>query len=308
MKFLIANYEFQNFFGGTQTWSLTMLQALRKLGHTAFLDAYVSHWDEEFVKHKAPPQFKPDVIIVNGNETLKKFRFENALLCQICHGILPILEQPKKGADMYFAVSEEVEQHIKSLGFKCSGILRNPIALPHPSSLAPIADELGTIAIISRRRMHVLSEELTRYFEVLNVGNPPSRNVWIDASSADLVIGTGRVAYEAMAHGKAVIISGTNSGRGVSEWMDGYVTEELFYNARKNNCSGRHYKKSTSKISELLNETEKYTKQSGMDNYSLIARENDAQVVASIFVETISSYTSRPSSIYGKAKLFLRRT
>ena len=96
-----------------------MLHALRKLGHTTFLDAFVNEWDEKFIQYKASRQFKPEVIIVNGNETLKKFRFENALLCQICHGILPILEQPKKGADMYFAVSEEVEQHIKSLGFKC---------------------------------------------------------------------------------------------------------------------------------------------------------------------------------------------
>ena len=52
MKFLIANYEFKNFFGGTQTWSLTMLQALRSQGHTAFLDAYVDQWDDEIIKHK----------------------------------------------------------------------------------------------------------------------------------------------------------------------------------------------------------------------------------------------------------------
>ena len=284
-----------------------MLQALQSHVHTAFLGAYLDQWGDEIIKHKAPSNFSPDVIIINENETLKKFKFTNALLCQTCHGILPLMEQPKKGADMYFAVSEEVEQHIKTLGFKCNGILRNPISLPHPSSLAPIADKLGTIAIVSRRRMHVLGEELNRHFRVLNIGTPPSRNVWSEASSADLVIGTGRVAYEAMAQGKAVIVSGTNSGRGVSEWMDGYMTEELFYNARKNNCSGRHFKKSTSKISELLSETEKYTKQSGMDNYSLIARENDAQIVASIFLGTISGYTDRPSSIYGKAKLFLRR-
>jgi len=308
MKFLIANYEFNNFFGGTQTWSLTMLQALRSLGHSAYLDAHVEKWDSEIAIDKAPRGFRPDVILVNGNQTLKKYKFENAVVCQVCHGILPDLEQPYRGADLYFAVSEEVEHHLQVSGFTCNAILRNPIIVPPQSTIRPIADNLETIAIISRRRQHELSHELAKHFNVLNLGNPPSRNIWEEAKTADLVIGTGRVAYEAMSKGKAVIVSGTNSGRQLNEWMDGYVTADNFYSIRKNNCSGRHYKKRVSNISDLLLETMKYTRESGIQNYNLVSRENDSQIIASYLVHRLNSLVNRrPTRYASKAKRILLR-
>ncbi|GAH77777.1 unnamed protein product, partial [marine sediment metagenome] len=37
MRILIGVYELQSFWGGTQTWTLTMLKALKKLGHNVYI-------------------------------------------------------------------------------------------------------------------------------------------------------------------------------------------------------------------------------------------------------------------------------
>ena len=45
---------------------------------------------------------------------------------RICHGTTPKLEQPQPGADAYVAISEEVQAHLKGLGYE-STVIRNGI-------------------------------------------------------------------------------------------------------------------------------------------------------------------------------------
>ena len=127
MRILIASYELENFFGGVQTWSLTMYHAFKKLGHEVYLFTHSNKINENYKKLLFARNGTFDLILCNINAVLNDIKVFKGKKVFISHGILPRFAQPIAGADIYIATSEETAENCKSKGFPVHKIIRNPI-------------------------------------------------------------------------------------------------------------------------------------------------------------------------------------
>lgn len=295
MKILVANYEMENFFGGTQTWTITIVKALRKLGHKAHFTGISGKISPAFKSDFEPLLDSYDLLIVNGNTTLNHFKGRAPVTIFISHGVLPKLEQPVKGADIYLAVSEEVRDNIISKGFKCDGIIRNPIDLEKFTTNNPVT-EIKTIGFLDRRRKFLYINLLRKHYKIIQIGTPPTPYIKEELDKCDLVVARGRGIYEAMALSKPVIVSGNNSGRSQgTELMDGYVDNKSFYEFRKNNCSGRSKKLIVSSPEMFVEEIRKASVDQGHRNRKLMEENNDSNLIAKQLINYYESISSQSS-------------
>lgn len=288
MKILIALYELENFFGGVQTWSLTMYQALKKLDHEI---SFFTHSSKINKAHETLPFICNgafDLILCNSNIVLNDIKEFKGKKIFISHGILPKLEQPIIGADIYIAVSEETAENCKIKGFPVHKIIRNPIDCDK-FYFSECGGELKTIAFFDRRRSFKFIYELKKKgFDIIEIGDPPTINPEEYMKSTDLVVALGRRAYEAMAMGKNVIVSGNNSGRSDIEIMDGFVNNDTFFKFRRNNLSGRYNQIRISSVKIFLKEIEKYGQKQGISNRNLIFTHNNSENIAKQFLELMN--------------------
>lgn len=285
MDILIANSEMQNFFGGTQTWTITMVKALRDLGHTVHFTGLTKRINPAFKKDYEPLKKDYDLVIANGNKTLKFYKDKAPVVIFISHGVLPQQEQPVKGADIMLAVSEEVQDNIIKKGFKCNGVLRNPIDTQKYTTTNKVT-EIKTIGFLDRRRKFPYLNEIKKKYNVIEIGNPPTTKVKEELDKCDLVVARGRGIYEAMSLSKPVIVSGNNSGRARQvEIMDGYIDNTSFFEFRKNNCSGRYNNTKINNVKLFLNELDKVEIEQGEKNRKLIEENNDARLIAKTLLE-----------------------
>lgn len=280
MNILIANGEMENFFGGTQTWTITMVKFLRELGHNVHFTGVNGRIHPSFRSEYQPLIDKYDLLIANGNLAFNKFKNISPIKILILHGVLPQMEQPVSGADILLGVSEEVKNNITKRGFKCDGIIRNPIDLDKYTTTNPVK-EIKTIGFLDRRRRFPFIKELSQRFNVIQIGNPPTTQIKEELDKCDLVVARGRGIYEAMSLSKNVIISGNNSGRGgKTEWMDGFVDDETFYIYRENNCSGRRMKINVTNVDIFWEQIQKASLEQAQRNRLLMEKNNDARLIA----------------------------
>ena len=280
MNILIANGEMENFFGGTQTWTITMVKFLRELGHNVHFTGVNGRIHPSFRPEYQPLINKYDLLIANGNLAFNKFKNISPIKILILHGILPQMEQPVSGADILLGVSEEVENNITKRGFKCDGIIRNPIDLDKYTTTNPVK-EIETIGFLDRRRRFPFIEELSNRFNVIQIGNPPTTQIKEELDKCDLVVARGRGIYEAMSLSKNVIVSGNNSGRGgKTEWMDGFIDDTTFYIYRENNCSGRRMKINVTNVDIFWEQIQKASVEQAQSNRLLMEKNNDARLIA----------------------------
>lgn len=292
MNILIANSEMENFFGGTQTWTITMVKALRELGYNVHFTGVNRKINPLFQPEFQPLLEKYDLLIANGNVAFNSFRNIAPFSILVLHGVLPQMEQPVGGANIMLGVSEEVQANIERHGFVCDGIVRNPIDLDKYKTSNP-TKEIKTIGFLDRRRRFPFISELTKEYTVIQIGNPPTTKVKEELDKCDLVVARGRGIYEAMALSKNVIVSGNNSGRNRgTELMDGFVDNETFYDFRLNNCSGRRRAIRVTSAQMFLEQIKKASIEQGHRNRSLMEKNNDAKLIAQ---QIISYYESRNS-------------
>lgn len=288
MKILIALYELENFFGGVQTWSLTMYRALKKLDHEISFFTHSSKINKTYETLSFIRNGAFDLILCSSNVTLNDIKEFKGKKVFISHGVLPKLEQPIVGADIYIAVSEEIAENCKIKGFPVHKIIRNPIDCDR-FYFSGCGRELKTIAFFDRRRSFKFIHELKKKgFNIIEIGDPPTISPEEHMGSANLIVALGRRAYEAMAMGKNVIVSGNNSGRSDMEVMDGFVDNDTFFKFRRNNLSGRHNQIQVSSVEIFLKELEKYDQKQGISNRNLIFTYNNNENIAKQFLELVN--------------------
>jgi len=288
VKILIALNELRDFFGGVQMWSLTMYHVLKKLGHKVYFYAHLSEINKIYKNLLFVQGGAFDLILCNSNMALNDIKDFKGKKVFISHGILPKLEQPIRGADIYVAVSEEVAKACKSRGFSICKIIRNPIEC-NRFYFSGCNRKLKKIAFFDRRRRFEFINEIKKHgFKVIEIGDPLISKPEKYLEKADLVIATGRGAYEAMAMGKNVIISGNNSGRSDMELMDGFIDDNTFFKFRRNNLSGRYRKIQISSADIFLKEIEKYDQKQGVLNRNLIIANNNSKDIAKQFLELVN--------------------
>lgn len=282
MKILLAN----NILGGltgSETWIYAMKEELESLNHEV-----ITYTPNQNINNKE----KIDLAIINHNTCLNKLKELDCIKIFTSHGILPELEQPIGGADIYVSVSEEVQFNLSKKGFK-SVIIRNGINCDYFKKtretnsavknilfssnykdkyslrLEKILNLIGiNITINGKIRAKILKagKQLGIKIEIIGINNKIS-NVMEAINRADLVIGLGRTAYEAMACERNVIIYDYNGG-------DGFCTPEKMLEFRKNNCSGRRYKINFS-VNQLKNEILKYNQENGKQLREYILNNNN---------------------------------
>ena len=229
MKILLATFSLERR-AGSETWTMTMFHQLKKMGHT--VDVFVKSNDgNNLIDATCDKNTKYDIAIINHNVCLTDLAtWDIKRRIFTSHGPTTELEQPVHGADVYVAVSEEVQENLTVKGFS-SIVIRNPINTEDFSQVKP-SKTLKKILWMNNRKptdeMIIPASEGYEYRTQWGWRSDVKENIqW-----ADLVITSGRGVYEALSCGKNAM---------VVNWCgcDGMVTEKTILEFKKKNCSGR---------------------------------------------------------------------
>lgn len=271
---LIANHQLK-FVGGSETFTYALIEALKNKGFFVEYFTFFKGVTSEKIEQNLGVQFmskkRYDLILAN-HYTCIRFLSRKGPIIQTCHGIFPKLEKPSPYADGFVSISEEVKTHILKKGYT-SKLVLNGINCDRYTSKTPINKELENVLSLSQSKIanakiESVCKEIGVNFKKLNKHVNPIWNVEDLINEADLVVGLGRSAYEAMACGRPVVIYDERDYN--SSKADGYMTTDLISKCVKNNCSGRYFNYKFSK-SDLIQSFQSYNPEDGvsMRNYAL---------------------------------------
>jgi hypothetical protein len=239
------------------------------LSKTHYVDAFAYDGMNNLIPATCSKETHYDLAIINHNVCLAALRDWNIdKRVFTSHGVIPDLEQPIPGADAYVAVSEEVQDSLSAKGFR-STIIRNPIDTEYFSP-APVDKTLKRILWMNNRAPNMELVEPSSKGCEYRIQTGWADGVKENIQWADLVVTSGRGAYEAMSCGKNVCIV---------NWCgcDGMVTPDTIYELRQYNCSGRRHNEFWT-AERTRQEFEKYDPDLNMRPY--IIENNDVEVIA----------------------------
>ncbi|MDT0643053.1 UDP-glycosyltransferase [Zunongwangia sp. F363] len=271
MKILVAtNHLYQ--YGGSETYTFTLIEEINRrknfdVEYFTFKKGSVSERIENQLGVKFLSKEKYDLILANHNSCVEKL-YGMGFIIQTCHGIFPSLEQPSDKADAYVSISQEVQSHLADKGYS-SKIILNGLNLNRFKPKNPVSKNLrNVLSLCHSVEANSFIEEICKLnqwkFLKAYKYDSPLWEIENKINEADIVIGLGRSAYEAMACGRPVVIF---DKRRYSDWFgDGYVKNILGLSLI-NNCSGRYFKYNFSS-EDLELEIKKFRK-----NHSVYFRE-----------------------------------
>jgi len=232
--------------GGSETWTLTVATELVRRGHEAVVFAPESGpFAETFPCPVVDAETLAglgtfDLALVNHNSTFSAARAVAPTLIMTCHGTYPPLEQPVPRADAYVAISEEVQSHMGDMGYPAT-VIRNPIDCSVFAPTSPIRPSIERVLSLCQGEPanQLLAQVCERQDWSLRTIANEKRELGIERllNDADLVVGLGRSAMEAMACGRAVLVLDSRSYTPYA--MDGLVTPDNVWSLLRCNMSGR---------------------------------------------------------------------
>ncbi|MDM8176220.1 MULTISPECIES: glycosyltransferase family 4 protein [Olivibacter] len=266
-KVLVATNHLEGV-GGSELYTYDLIKALSELlgievEYFTFDKGLISDKIEGELKVPFMSKKKYDLIFANHNTTVREL-FSRAPIIQICHGVLPELEQPSPLADFHVAISEEVSLHLNELGYQNEVILNGiDIQTKKPTS-SPNQKLKRVLSLCQSEKANIALKEICASkgldFSSYNKHKNPIIEVEKVINRFDLVVGIGRSIYDAMACGRPCLIydnRGYNGNR-----ADGYLRPEKFWKYITKNCSGRYLNRQY-KETELIREMEKYDPKDG---------------------------------------------
>lgn len=278
MRIVLSNHSLFKL-GGSETWLRTMYNELVARGHVVHVYTPIHQLWLDIPTYD--PREYYDLAIVNHSNCLEYLRDQRiGKIIHTSHGIIPQPEWPVEGADVYVSVSEEVQaNNLERFGIG-SIVIRNPIDTTTFAPTKPIGSQLKNILFLSNYGWTVLEtlRDGTATYNFRNVGGEHRQeNIWEVINWADMVVGLGRSAYEAMACARNVIIF---------DYMgaDGIVTPETIFEYRLKNCSGRtnHIKYT---IEQFRDELGKYDPEYGPELRDYIIEHNNVTKVVDQYLE-----------------------
>lgn len=252
---LLATHHYFEY-TGSETYLLTLAQALRALGHrpylySPYLGGAVARETRRLgiavadrLDRFAGVPF--EVAHVSHNLTAYQVRraYPDLPMVFVSHGVVPFLEQPpvaNLNIFAFVAVSEEVAENLAARGIPRADIriVRNFVDTERFRPGAPIAPRPRRALILSYRMDGDTEERIRRAASKIRMrvrrvgrGRRLKRNVIHHIRAADLCITGGRGVLEAMACGRAVIVHDYRHG-------DGMITRENVSEIATCNFSGR---------------------------------------------------------------------
>ncbi|CAI8417679.1 MAG: Uncharacterised protein [Formosa sp. Hel3_A1_48] len=257
-RVLVANHRLDAV-GGSETFTYALVEALKNKGYFVEYFTFYKGITSDKIEQNLGIQFMSlthyDLILAN-HYTCVRFLSRKGPIIQTCHGIFPKLEKPSPYADGFVSISEEIQSHILKKGYP-SILILNGINCKRYNTKKPIHKNLKNVLSLSQSKaanakIESVCKTLGVKFSKLNKHINPIWNVEDLINEADVVVGLGRSAYEAMACGRPVVVYDErdyNSSR-----ADGYMTTDLISKCVANNCSGRYfnYKFSEQKLLEAF--------------------------------------------------------
>lgn len=265
VKILVANHYLKNY-GGTESYTYTLIKELVRLKYDVeyftFEKGIISDQIENDLGVSYMRKDKYDLILAN-HYTCVDYLFTRGFTIQTCHGVYPKLEQPSLYADAYVSISQEVQTHLALLGFN-SVVIYNGIDTDRFYPKNKINPDVKVVLSLSHSEeanslIESVCNELDLKFLKRNKYTNALWNIEDFINEADLVVGLGRSAYEAMSCGRPVVIF--DKRKYMDAFADGYITNILGLSLI-NNCSGRYFKRVLDKQS-LANEFLKYNQIDG---------------------------------------------
>lgn len=301
---LVANY-YLNKIGGTETFTYSMIKELKKKGfeveYFTFCKGIVSDKIEKDLGVSFKSRSSYDLILANHNKCVE-YLSKDGLTIQTCHGIFPELEQPSIYADGFVSISEEVSNHLIKKGFN-SKIIWNGIDCVRFNNKASVNKSLKNVLSLSHsksanKKITLACESLNLNLTIFNKHINPIWDIENYITKADLVIGLGRSAYDAMACGRAVLIYGERDY--ANSFADGYLNVSNIKNFIKNNCSGR-FSKFKYDVEDIKSQMLKYNYKDGElnRNFALENLNIDFQLEQYLnFAKTITKKQSKYKLTY----------
>ncbi|RKE92367.1 glycosyltransferase family protein [Ichthyenterobacterium magnum] len=300
MTILVANNHLKRV-GGSETYTYALINVLIKKGYNVeyftFFKGAVSKRIEKDLNVKFMSKSKYDLILANHN-TCVNYLSRRGKIIQTCHGIFPKEEQPSAYADGYISISKEVKDHLKGLGFD-SEIVVNGINCDRYKVINSINPKLKNVLSLSQSeiandKIKIACDALGLQFSKLNKNENPIWHVENMINKADLVIGLGRSAYEAMACGRTVLVFDERPY--FKSFADGYMTPELVYKCVEKNCSGRYSQLELS-TQDLMLELKKYKKEDGDLLRELALKEFNIDLQTDKILSYASSVTKKRGAV-----------
>lgn len=242
MRVLVANHWLVQP-GGTETFTYTLIRELQRAGHDVEYfcfhpGEFSARLEQELrVRHSSRKSY--DLILANHHTTVRAL-CRRGLIIQTCHGVFPELEQPSPLAHGHVSISSEVQDHLLQRGF-ASTLIPNGIDCERFRPLQPLRPQQPRVlSLCHSAPAHGLVREacagLGWEFAALDKYQDRKWEVEQIINAADLVVGLGRSAYEALACGRPLVIYDHREYAG--SLGDGYFLD-CFPASLRCNCSGR---------------------------------------------------------------------
>ncbi len=262
--------------GGSSFYMKCIIDNLRELGHQVHVTDCPS----------MIPLRSYDLIVCSHNEILRQLsRFKVPKVC-ISQGIIK-QEELHAGADIYYSVSEEAQEHNRALGIE-SSVIGQPVNL---QSIVPVNDSLKNILII-RNHGTLTGDDpfacLTNKYTVRN--SDPTTPIEDQMKWADVCVTLGRGAVSAMSLGRPVLVADNRYYQG--KVGDGYTNRNTLHEIAKHNFSGRRYRYPVTE-EWLLSELEKYDSSDSKMVYDYVCENHDMKKAIIRILSDVSNLTGK---------------
>lgn len=290
LKILLGNNTL-SILAGSETWTYTLALALKEMGHqvscfspelgiiseklieagipcydnlTTQLIKPFSHILEEKIDHEY------DVIISNHNHIVEYLRsqFPKTPIISTIHGIIHFAENQKapehpaleSGVAQFVAVSEEVQEKLKTDYGIDSVVIRQPLDIKKYSNLKPpqdtprqfmintnYADRDSAEVVAIRDAAKLLGAKVC----AVGMNFTPQFDLTRAIEDSDVIFGMGRSVLEGVAAGRLGIVQG--------RWgTGGVICEQNIDEIRKRNFSGRNSEGKFATAEEIVEMIQKY--------------------------------------------------
>lgn len=296
-KILITNHAL-NRYRGSEVYCFFLAKELAKT-HDVFVytpeQGKVSERMKEFAVVLDKPEGEFDIILYNHNNTFSE-NFKAKCAINSIHGIFPPLEKPLPGMDAYVAISGEIRDKYKEL---------NPVIIPNGINTEVFKPNGKKKRFV--KKLLFLSNYKSDFSKLLRkvayslgmtfgrIGGKAGEDkfdIVDDLNSADIVVGLGRSALEAMSCGKKVIVADKRNYADLG--MDGFLTRENVKQSAYNNFSGRAFRKEIT-FASVRNEVKKALKDNSEWERDYVLKNHDIKKIAEKYISLAEEILEKKS-------------